>query len=122
MMLFNIPAHTRCIGCGECCGPVPVSIEDMAKIARYVANSEYAQEVAARQHAHLDCIFRDHLKGRCSIYPVRPVICRMFGVDVNLQCPNGNSANIDGSRIVAQDGFAAMMNDWPWEEENEKAK
>ena len=33
------------------------------------------------------CQFRDMEKGHCSIYPVRPTICRLFGVVHWLPCP-----------------------------------
>jgi Fe-S-cluster containining protein len=33
------------------------------------------------------CRFRDVARGRCSIYPVRPLICRLFGHVEWLPCP-----------------------------------
>lgn len=35
------------------------------------------------------CRFRDSANGRCSIYPVRPTICRLFGQTSWLPCPIG---------------------------------
>lgn len=36
---------------------------------------------------YLACRFRDVERGRCSIYPVRPVVCRLFGHVEWLPCP-----------------------------------
>jgi hypothetical protein len=33
------------------------------------------------------CRFRDAERGRCSIYPVRPLVCRLFGHVEWLPCP-----------------------------------
>jgi Fe-S-cluster containining protein len=33
------------------------------------------------------CRFRDRERGRCSIYPVRPLVCRLFGHVEWLPCP-----------------------------------
>lgn len=35
------------------------------------------------------CRFRDSANGRCSIYPARPTICRLFGQTSWLPCPIG---------------------------------
>ena len=33
------------------------------------------------------CRFRDAERGRCSVYPVRPLVCRLFGHVEWLPCP-----------------------------------
>ncbi len=46
------------------------------------------------------------VKGRCSIYDRRPIICRLFGAseDPNFQCPHGRMAetplSIDETREI----------------------
>ncbi len=48
------------------------------------------------------CRFRDTERGRCSIYPVRPTVCRMFGHVEWLPCP------IEAVPSVAPGALAAM--------------
>ena len=45
-----------------------------------------AEDLPARMHF---CRFRDIEKNRCSVYPVRPTICRLFGQTDWLPCPIG---------------------------------
>lgn len=99
----NIPPHTRCTNCGECCGPVPITYNDYARISNYLQGNGHAREVVRRKHKPLECVFRDDELKKCAIYPVRPMVCRLFGVEMKLQCPNGNSAQIDGMPFIAQD-------------------
>ena len=115
-MPYNIPAHTRCVNCGECCGPVPVTGDDVARIKKYMRENSLPRKVAKQQHPRLECIFRDNEGKRCSIYPVRPMICRLFGVAAGLNCPKGNSAEIDGHPLVLNKAYIGIQNDIRWEE------
>jgi Fe-S-cluster containining protein len=49
------------------------------------------------------CLFRgqDH----CDVYPVRPLLCRLFGVTRGMKCIHGNSAEKDGQKFLA--GYTA---------------
>ena len=105
-----IPPHMRCIDCGKCCGPVPISAEEYANIYDYLQEHAYPREVAERPHTILECVFRDNEKRCCSIYPVRPTICRLFGVTAGMQCLNGNSAEIDGKPFLEEWGFFGIQN------------
>lgn len=111
----NIPPHTRCTNCGECCGPVPITYNDYARISNYLKGNGYAREVVRRKHKPLNCVFRDDEQKKCAIYPVRPMVCRLFGVAIRLQCPNGNSAQIDGMPFIAQDSdIYCLQNEIDW--------
>jgi uncharacterized protein len=72
----------RCIkGCHDCCGPVTVAAEEMARIP---VKSMAIRDAAL---AHLSC---PHLGAEgCEIYAERPLICRLFGTTPSLLCPNG---------------------------------
>jgi Fe-S-cluster containining protein len=41
----------------------------------------------APEFSYTACRFRDPENGRCSVYPVRPLICRLFGHAEWLPCP-----------------------------------
>jgi len=101
MIPINIPQHTRCTNCGECCGPVPITKDEVEKISDYMKEHELPREVVSRSHKMLECVFRDSRKKRCSIYPVRPLVCRLFGVASGMTCLNGNTADIDFRQYVA---------------------
>ena len=103
-MMHNLPAHTNCNNCGACCGMIPVTNDEMQEILKYVSRNPPALSVAAKHNMDLShCPFRDDEKKKCAIYPVRPLACKMFGVCAGMQCMNGNSANIDGTRFVGPD-------------------
>ena len=65
------------------------------------------------------CRFRDGENGRCSIYPVRPTICRLFGQTEWLPCPIGAVESYPR-------GAASVWNQYrlekrkPWEEWQEE--
>ena len=75
-----------------------------------------AEELDARVRY---CRFRDMEKNRCSVYPVRPTICRLFGHTEWLPCP------IEAVPSYP-DGAAALWNAYrtekrkPWEGWQEK--
>ena len=79
-------------GCGECCGPVPVTKEELAAVKRYIER----EKVPAVDRGALTCPFFD---GKCTIYPVRPFICRAFGHSPRLVCPKGYNTNVPDAQI-----------------------
>ena len=40
---------------------------------------------------------------KCLIYPVRPTVCRLMGVAKGMDCPNGNTCEIDGYKFLPKD-------------------
>lgn len=44
-------------------------------------------------------------EGRCTIYSIRPAICRIFGAATNLECPYGCKAK---EPMSVSDGFALI--------------
>lgn len=119
--LYNIPAHTRCKNCGRCCGPVPITYEEYEQIRDYVAHCKYAREESRKYHPAQVCVFRDPEKMRCAIYPVRPLVCQLFGVTRGMKCPEGNSDEIDGRKFfTGKEAIYGMMNDVDWGAECEQ--
>jgi hypothetical protein len=95
-----------CDGCDECgarcTAGVPMLQSEYAAIRAYVdgPQGEEAREVEQQSKRipypgtvptegvfYTACRFRDVERGRCGIYPVRPLICRLFGHVEWLPCP-----------------------------------
>ena len=92
--ILNIPKHKYCTNCGQCCGIIPVTMIELNTIRNYIA--ERGIHPVKRADKTI-CPFRDEVNKKCLIYEARPIICRLFGVAKgNMQCINGNSAEIDG--------------------------
>ncbi len=93
---------TPCNGCDSCgirCADgVPMSRAEYEGVQDYIArspDSAYIDKVT-RQDKLLDlgdgitiemCRYRDMERGRCAIYPARPLICRLLGHIEWLPCP-----------------------------------
>lgn len=86
-----------CDGCGlRCTEGVRMTQVEFLRIELFLeAHAEETQQVQAQDKSIPGwpvtqfCQFRDTEKARCSIYPVRPVICRLFGHTEWLPCPLG---------------------------------
>jgi Fe-S-cluster containining protein len=70
----------KCSGCGECCSNMlPLSQAEISRIKAYI------KKYNIREQRHnfmvgidMTCPFRDDANKRCTIYPVRPDICKEF--------------------------------------------
>lgn len=80
-------------GCGDCCGPVPVTRDELGAVRRYIER----EGIKAVDRGALTCPFYD---GRCTIYPVRPFICRAFGHTPRLKCSRGYNTNISDRQVT----------------------
>lgn len=96
MNVYNIPKHKNCTNCGRCCGLIPVMPDELKQIRDYVAK----YKIKAVNIHSITCPFRDDKKKICLIYPVRPIICRLMGVVKGMECPNGNTCELDGSKFL----------------------
>lgn len=111
MNLLNIPRHTRCNNCGQCCGIIPATLYEINAIRDYIAVNGI---LPIERSDKTICPFRDEKEKKCLIYPVRPIACRLFGVAArNMKCPNGNSAAIDGTKFLI-DGEVRILNSEKW--------
>lgn len=83
----NIPSGF-CKGlCHDSCGPVGMSLFEMARM-RQVAPAKFDPV------DHLSCPFLDHETKKCRGYEVRPAICRLWGATKSLACPHGCTETI----------------------------
>lgn len=78
----------RCdVGCGDCCGPAPASAAEFAQVVAYVREHKIVPKDQG-----LTCPL--YLDGKCSVYAVRPLICRAFGHVEGLACSRGYNTNV----------------------------
>lgn len=89
---INLP----CSKCdGDCCGPdVQFSTEELKLIESKVSIKKFKKEAVLDGNSYMlstkgvknkKCVFLKNNK--CSIYSVRPKICRDYGVKYYIQCP-----------------------------------
>lgn len=86
----EIPEVKGCkIGCNECCGLVPVNMQEQANLG---INRPFTASPEQLAKGCLDCEFSG--EGGCSRYEHRPFMCRLFGAveDKRLECPYGAKA------------------------------
>ena len=83
--VFDFTKDGKCTGCGKCCSNfLPMSDEEVKKIKRYMKNNNIheCKHLPPTRKVALDitCPFlnNDKENKRCEIYPVRPLICRVF--------------------------------------------
>lgn len=79
--------HTCKIGCCDCCtNDFEISITEFFMILDYLGIN-YGKDFVARMSKRAkmsfnaeQCIFVDNTNGACSIYEVRPLVCRKYGL------------------------------------------
>jgi Fe-S-cluster containining protein len=64
--------------CAEACGPLGMSHLEWIRVKR-------ATPLRAAEGKHMACPLLK--RGRCTVYPVRPLICRLWGSVENMPCP-----------------------------------
>jgi Fe-S-cluster containining protein len=78
-----------CQGCGGlCCGPVPITEQELKKIKKKVASMPARQRAELRDQERFfgTCMFFDLKRDKCGIYSARPRICQDFGYYRQLVC------------------------------------
>lgn len=92
-LLINLPTFKCKDGCSDCCGPVELSRLEYLRCIQVSGRS--AEDVRQQMQYNLkqgiySCPLLNSKTGRCTVYEVRPAICRLFGVVRNqLLCPHG---------------------------------
>lgn len=103
--VYNFTKDGKCCQCGECCSNIlPISEKEAETIRKYIKKNnikECVHIVPLNNAQHdLTCPFLDTSKKseKCTIYPVRPKICREFICDSNQRKRNGSS--LIGQRVA----------------------
>lgn len=81
-VIAKLAAMPECTSCGECCGPVTATLDEAYAIRKHIE----AKGIEWRENAAdpLKCGF---YAGKCTVYEVRPIACRMYGVVKEMACP-----------------------------------
>lgn len=92
--------NNKCSRCGDCCGagPMPITRHEEKVIRKYIKENNIKpmpQEV--RQHKdkaeiQLHCCFYDYMNHTCTIYKVRPDVCRSFKCNMTPEEVHNNKA------------------------------
>lgn len=92
-LLSTIPAFQCKEGCYDCCGPIELSRLEYMRCIQ--ASGRTAEDVRQQMQNNLKqgiytCPLLDPVTKKCSVYEIRPAICRLFGaVRGQLLCPHG---------------------------------
>lgn len=75
----------KCSGCGNCCSNIlPLSDVEVKRIHEYIRKNgikEQKKLFASPDALDMTCPFRDEANRKCTIYEVRPAICRVYLCD-----------------------------------------
>ena len=97
----------HCSSCGNCCSNfLPLSVEECFRIRKYVQKKHIKECVnrppTAKPVLDYTCPFRDNVKKICTIYAIRPLICKDWqcdkarkGIQANEKFASGDYAVID---------------------------
>lgn len=113
-LLADLPAFSCKPGCADCCGPVQLSRLEYHRCVK--ASGRTSEEVKKKMQSNLKrgnyrCPLLDTKTNRCSVYAVRPVVCRLFGIvkdEPLLRCPHGYSP--DSSVMLTPEQSRAILN------------
>lgn len=81
----QIPGSTCSLGCGECCGILFPSLAEIRNIKDWCSQHNRVYK-DFNMTVGEDCPYLGDNKS-CTIYPVRPFLCRILGVSTALPCP-----------------------------------
>ena len=118
----EIPKFTGCQRCGQCCGLLkchPLELEKIKsyhthnnawKILRfkYLIQNRVEKNVPNNAKSCYFLTFDKDAKTSCSIYPVRPIVCRMYGVKTGLKCPHNDAQDFKMTDNM-NDYYGAVM-------------
>lgn len=82
----------KCKGlCQSFCGPIKMSRLEEKRIEKEsgISMEMNMEKLVETVMTAATCPQLDHSTGRCSIYAIRPLICRVFGMIKRLKCPHG---------------------------------
>lgn len=77
-----------CENCIECCANVALSPKEAVQLRRHVRtmDAELVERLRNQERDAGVCPFADTEAKRCTVYDVRPWICRKFGFVERMQC------------------------------------
>lgn len=84
--VYDFTQDGKCSSCGNCCSNLlPLSIKECKRIRDYVQRKHIRECInrppTAAPVQDMTCPFRDNARKICTIYEIRPAICRDFQCD-----------------------------------------
>ena len=89
-------------GCTECCKFAPCTKDEFYNIQEYVKKNGIKP---IRQEGQCPL----YIDGKCSVYEVRPLICRLYGHHEAMTCPRGYNVNIGPEYMETVRRMAAIQ-------------
>lgn len=95
-----------CQNCGDCCGPIPVSGEELRKILEAInqMSPRERKRLKNQKRDEFACPLRDEEKKQCSVYEARPQVCRLQGRVEGMPC-----ARNPGAPVMSKAAEQAML-------------
>lgn len=79
---MNLTTNNKCSRCGQCCNPNnPITLEEYYIIKDYIKKNNIKPHRVRPDkdgNVYLTCVFNDTENKCCTIYPVRPKVCRNY--------------------------------------------
>lgn len=110
--VFDYTVDGECSSCGNCCSNfLPLTNGEVNRIARYIKANRIAEQKHITAPMSLEnydgvydatCPFRDNINKKCTIYEIRPAICRDFRCDKPKNKDYGTNKKVyrNGTQIV----------------------
>lgn len=83
--VYDLTNNGKCSNCGNCCSNIlPITKKEIIEIKKYIKEHDVKEQnhmtfVFSTQSIDMVCPFCDINKElKCTIYPVRPSICKIF--------------------------------------------
>jgi len=106
----QLPTFECVPGCSHCCGPTPCAPSETALIAQWLTQRGLAvlhSPLAVLPTTDgLTCVYAG--ADGCSIYPVRPFMCRLYGSIPKLRCPLGRGP----AEPLSESAEASLMREY----------
>lgn len=116
----EIPSFECERGCTSCCGRILVAADEWERIVAY-RRARNLPVLTIRTDDPTLCPYVQ--EGRCAIYEVRPLICRLYGTTKGMRCPKGRRPRkllprevVDGLLLAQKQrvgGRFAFVGWWP---------
>lgn len=98
VILKSVPSFSCKDGCADCCGPIEMSRLEYFRVVK--ASGRSSEDIKKQMQSNLKqgnyrCPLLHPKTNHCTVYEVRPAICRLFGVVKDrMQCPHGCAPDV----------------------------
>lgn len=100
--LYNYTVDGECSKCGNCYSDIlPLSDDEIRRIRKYGIKESKHLIPVAKPVLDMTCPFRDNGKKICTIYEVRPEICRHFICDSEQRAKENRERLKKGRRVFS---------------------